>query len=320
MKAIRISILIFTIILFANVAIAENYPCRPVKVIVPFSEGSATDIIARQLSNELAKIWGQPVTCENIPGRGGTIGAGIIAKAPSDGYTLFIHGAFTINPFFYENLPYEPLKDFTDIAPLAKQPLALVVSPTSNIKSVSALIAEAKANPGQLKYGSPGTGSAAHLTAEKFKIMAGVRVDHLPFKGGPETVAATNSGQVVFSFLPFAFAQKSAESGQLIILGVTSIQRTNLMPEVPTIAEEGLANFEYNHWWGLWAPAKLAAHVLGKIEKDVARALNAPELQKKFANIGAEPFIMNSSEFTKFVRSEMHSVENIAKEAGVKPE
>jgi len=320
MKVISIAMIIFSIVWCGDVSSAEDYPNKPVKIIIPFSEGSATDIIARQLGKELSKLWGQPVIGENLHGKGGTVAAGIVAKAPPDGYLLFIHGAFTINPFFYDNLPYNPLKDFTDIAPLARQPLALVVGSTSKITSVSALIAEAKAKPGELKYGSPGTGSAAHLTAEKFKIMAGIRMDHLPFKGGPETVAATNAGQVVFSFLPFTFAKKSADAGKLKVLGITSIQRASSMPEVPTIMEEGLAGFEYNHWWGLWAPAKLPANVLEKIEKGVTRSLNTPELHKQFMNIGAEPMHMNSDEFTKFVRSEMISIENIAREAGIKPE
>jgi tripartite-type tricarboxylate transporter receptor subunit TctC len=298
---------------------AQDYPTKPVKVIVPFSAGSATDTIALAVSKKLSEIWGQPVVTENVPGKGGTIGASAVAKAPSDGYTLFVYGAFAISPFFHSNLPYDPLKDFTDIAPLVRQPLVLVVGPSVGIKSMSGLIAVAKSKPGQLKFGSPGTGSAAHLTAEKFRLVAGINMGHVPYKGGPETVKATNAGDVIFSFLPMALAKKTVKKGKLLALGVTSMQRSRAMPEVPTIAEAGLAGFEFSLWWGLWAPAAIPISVVDKIEKDVARSLATSELRKLFSKLGAEPMSMTSSEFAKFVRSEMESVARTVKEAGIKP-
>ena len=320
MKIIRISMVLVAIIFFANVVNAQEYPTKPVKIIIPFSAGSATDIIARELSKKLSELWGQPVVGENLPGKGGTIAANFVAQAPPDGYTLFVHSsAYAINPSLNSNLPYDPLKDFTDIAPLVRQPLALVVAPSAGIKSISALIALAKSKPGQLKFGSPGTGSAAHLTAEKFRLATGIDMEHVPFKGGPETVAAIDNRKVIFSFLPVAFAKKSVAKGKLIALGVTSLQRTSAMPDVPTIAEEGLAGFEYNHWWGLWGPAAIPSSIVNQIEKDVAKSLVTPELRKLFSRIGAEPMSMSSSEFAKFVRNKMNSVERIAKKAGIKP-
>lgn len=320
MKIIRISMVLVAIIFFANVVNAQEYPTKPVKIIIPFSAGSATDIIAREVSKKLSELWGQPVVGENIPGKGGTVAANFVAQAPPDGYTLFVHSsAYAINPSLNSNLPYDPLKDFTDIAPLVRQPLALVVAPSAGIKSISALIALAKSKPGQLKFGSPGTGSAAHLTAEKFRLATGIDMEHVPFKGGPETVAAINNREVIFSFLPVAFAKKSVAKGKLIALGVTSLQRTSAMPDVPTIAEEGLAGFEYNHWWGLWGPAGIPSSIVNQIEKDVAKSLVTPELRKLFSRIGAEPMSMSSSEFAKFVRNKMNSVERIAKKAGIKP-
>ena len=300
---------------------AQDYPTKPVKVIIPFSAGSATEIIARGVSKQLSELWGQPVVGENLSGKGGTVAASVVAQAPPDGYTLFMHSsAYVINPSLNSNLPYNPSRDFTDIAPLVRQPLALVVDPSSGIKSVSALIALVKSKPGQLKFGSPGTGSAAHLTAEKFRLATGINIEHVPFKGGPETVAAINAREVIFSFLPMAFAKKSVGKGKLLVLGVTSMQRSSAMPTVPTIAEEGLAGFEYNHWWGLWGPADIPANVVDKIEKDVALSLATPELRKLFSKIGAEPMSMTSAEFAKFVRNEMESVARIAQEAGIKPE
>jgi tripartite-type tricarboxylate transporter receptor subunit TctC len=203
------------IIFFANLANAQEYPTKRVKIIIPFSAGSATDIIARELSKKLSELWGQPVVGENLPGKGGTVAANFVAQAPPDGYTLFVHGAYVINPSFYSNLPYDPSKDFTDIVPLVRQPLALVVSPSSGIKSISALIALAKSKPGQLKFGSPGTGSAAHLTALKFILATGINIEHFPYKGGPETVAGINKREVTFSFLPVAFAKKAVDKGKL---------------------------------------------------------------------------------------------------------
>ena len=320
MKIISKLMVLVAILCFATETNAQDYPTKPVKVIIPFSAGSATDIIARGVSKELSEMWGQAVVGENLPGKGGTVAASAVAQAPPDGYTLFVHAAYVINPSFYSNLPYDPSKDFTDIVPLVRQPLALIVGPSSGIKTVSALIALVKSKPGQLKFGSPGTGSAAHLTAEKFRLETGINIEHVPFKGGPETVAATNGEKVTFSFLPVAIAKKSADKGKLVVLGVTSVQRASTMPEVPTIAEEGLAGFEYNHWWGLWAPAGIPASIVDKIEKDVARSLATPELRKLFSKIGAEPMNMTSTEFAKFVHNEMESVARIVKEAGIKPE
>jgi tripartite-type tricarboxylate transporter receptor subunit TctC len=321
MKITSISMVLAAIMCFVTQAVAQDYPTKPVKVIIQFSAGSATDIIARGVSKKLSEIWGQPLVCENLPSKGGTDAARAVAQAPPDGYTLFVHSsAYVINPSFYSNLPYDPSKDFTDIAPLARQPLALVVGPSSGIKSVSALIALAKSNPGQLKFGSPGTGTAAHFTALKFGLATGINIEHVPFKGGPETIAATNSEKVAFSFLPVAIAKKSAGKGKLIVLGVTSIQRSSAMPKVPTIAEEGLAGFEYNLWWGLWGPAGIPSSIVNQIEKDVAKSLVTPELRKLFSKIGAEPMNMTSAEFKKFVHNEMESVARTVKEAGIKTE
>lgn len=307
-------------ICFATAAYAQDYPTKQVNVIIPFSAGSATDLIAREVSKKLSEIWGQRVIGENISGSGGTIAASFASQALPDGYTLFLHSsAYVINPSLNSNLPYDPLKDFVDIAPLVRQPLALVVSPSSGIKSISALIALVKSKPGILKFGSPGTGSAAHLTAEKFKLATGIDIEHVPFKGGPETVAAINSREVIFSFLPVVFAKKAVDKNKLIALGVTSLQRTGAMPETPTIAEAGLAGFEYSHWWGIWAPATLPVSIAEKIAKDVAYSLTTPELKKLFLKIGVEPMKMTSAEFAQFVRNEMESVAGIVKKAGIQP-
>jgi tripartite-type tricarboxylate transporter receptor subunit TctC len=319
MKTVRI-ITAFAITMCLTIDVgAQDYPKKPVKVIIPFSAGSATDVIARGVSKKLSEMWGQQVVAENLPGNGSTIATSAVVKAAPDGYTLLVDGAFAVNPSFHSNLPYDPLKDFTHITPLVRQPLALVVSPSAGIKSVSHLIAAAKSKPGQLKFGSPGTGSAAHLTAEKFRLMAGLNMGHVPYKGGAEVTTATNAGDVIFSFLPVAFAKNSAEKGKLLVLGVTSVQRASAMPEVPTISEAGLAGFEYNHWWGLWGPAAIPTSVVDKIGKDVTRSFATPELRKLISKLGVEPMSMTSPEFAKFVRSEIESVARTVKETGMKP-
>lgn len=302
---------------FASPAAAQTYPSKPIEIIIPFSAGSATDTLARTLATELTKHWGQPVNGVNIPGKGGVVAAGKVAKALPDGYTLFIHGAFTINPSFHSNLSYDSSEDFTNIAPLVRQSLALLVSPSSTIKSVSTLIASAKDESSQLKFGSPGKGSAAHLAAEKFCLDANIKMKHVPYKGGPEVIQALNVGEVVFSFLPASIAKKFAEKNKVRVLAVTSRQRANILPDVPSISEVGLNDFEYNHWWGIWAPKGVADDLLVKLETDLQLVVATPELQKLFEQIGAEPMSMTSPEFSKFVSSEMESMKHLVQEAGI---
>lgn len=316
MKNIKI-IVATACMLVAATAIADDYPSEPVRVMIPFSAGSATDTIARGLCDVLSEMWGVPVEGENLAGKGGLIATEKVAEENADGYTLLVHGAFAINPFFHTDVSYDPTMDFTHISPLATQPLALVVSPSSRVRSISALIALAKASPGRLQYGSPGTGSAAHLTAEKFLLEAGIRLNHVPFKGGPETLAATRAEEVTFSFLPLAFAKKSAAGGTLKVLGVTSVQRASALPDIPTISEDGLTGFEYNHWWGLWAPAGLADHVITRLETDVAAALQTDLIRELYAKIGADVMSMPVAEFENFVLAELETIEDIVARAGI---
>ncbi|MFZ6006917.1 MAG: tripartite tricarboxylate transporter substrate binding protein [Nitrospirota bacterium] len=315
-------LMVFVIGLCLTVAaFAQDYPSKQVTVIVPYTEGSATDVIARIVSKKLSELWGQSVVVENRAGAGGTTGAGVVAKAPSDGYTLLISSSsHVVAPALYATLPYDPQKSFVDIAPLARQPFALVVGPTAGVKSVSELIAMLKAKPGQLKFGSAGTGSAAHLVAEKFKSAAGIDVAHVPFKGGPEANADTIAGKVTFWFPPVAMSLKPVKEGKLLALGVTSAKRASELPDVPTIAEAGLAGFEDNVWWGIWAPAGIPDGVANKLAKDVARAIASPDLREQFTKQGFEPMSMTSEEFAKFVRNEMEAAARIAKAAGIKPQ
>ncbi|NTW58362.1 MAG: tripartite tricarboxylate transporter substrate binding protein [Nitrospirae bacterium] len=314
-------IMVFVVALcFPVAAFAEDYPTKPVKIVVPYTEGSATDVIARIVSKKLSGMWGQPMTVENKPGAGGTTGAGAVSKASPDGYTLLVHSSsHAINLALYENLPFT-LKDFTDIAPLASQPMVIFVSSTAGVKNVSELIAAAKAKPGELKFGTPGTGSTAHLAAELFKSMVGINAVHVPFTGGPEVIAAMKEGNITYAFLPLAITMKGVREGKLRALGVTSTKRSNELPDVPTIEESGLKGYKMTVWWGIWTPAGVPSTVKDKLVKDVASALASPDLMEQFKKSAFEPMSMTPEKFTGFVQSEREAAARIIKEAGIKPQ
>lgn len=229
----------------ATGAFAQGYPTKPVRVIVPFTAGSGVDVVARMVGSKLSEFWGQPVTVENHVGAGGSLGAGLVAKSPPDGYTLLINStSHAVNAALYASLPYDPLKDFVAVAPLVAQPYVLVAGPSAGVRTVSELIAAAKANPGQLKFASAGTGSGTHMVAEKFKVAANIDVVHVPNKGGPEANADATSGRVTYWFPPIALALTQVRDGKLVALGVSSARRSSLLPDVPAIAEAGLGGFE----------------------------------------------------------------------------
>jgi len=315
------TLMVFAIAMCFTVgALAQDYPTKPVKVICPFTEGSATDVFARIVSKKLSELWGQQVMVENRVGAGGMVGADAVAKSAPDGYTLLINSsAHTANSALYSKLPYDPQQDFVEIAPIATQPFVLVVGQSAGVKSVSELIAMAKAKPGQIKFGSAGTGSGTHFCAEKFKLAAGIDVVHVPYKGGPEANADTIAGKVTCWFPPVAMALKNVKEGKLIALGVTSAKRTSALPDVQTMAEAGV-NLEDANWFGMWAPAGIPAAVSDKLAKDVERAVASPDVREQLTKLGAEPMSMTRAEFARFVRSETEAAARVVKEAGIKPQ
>jgi len=303
----------------ASVSSAQSWPTKPVRVIVPFTAGSATDILARTFGQKLQEMWGQAVVVENRPGAGGTIGAGIVAHAPPDGYTLLVHSAgFAVNPWIYQGLNYDTAKDFTDISPLCGQPNVLVVAPSSGIKSVADLIAQAKQKPGQLNFASAGTGSGTHVNAEKFKVATGIDVVHVPYKGTPEALTDTMAGRVTYFFSPISAALPLLKDGKLVALGVSSTQRSSVLKDVPTIAESGLKDFDYNLWVALFGPAGMPADLVERINRDVQRAMQSPEVKERFANLGAEAMPMSVAEFKSFVHDELEVNRKIVQAAGIK--
>lgn len=302
----------------ASGASAQDFPTKQVTVIVPYSKGSATDNFARMVGEQLSARWKQPVVVDNLPG---PAGKDAVAKAAPDGYTLFVDSSsYVIGPAMSQAQEGDPFKALVEIAAFARQPFALVVGPTAGVKSVSELVAAAKAKAGEMKYGSPGFGSAAHLVAERFSSVAGFKARVAQYKGGPEVNVDTTAGVVTYWFAPVAMAVKDVKEGRLTALAVTSSKRSGVLPDVPTMAEAGVKGFEDAVWWGLWAPANISASAKARLVKDVAGVLSVPELREKFLKIGAEPLTMTPEEFSKFVRAEYDATARIVKEAGIKPQ
>ena len=291
---------------------------KPVRIVVPFTAGSATDILARTVGQKLSELWGQPVVIDNRPGAGGTIGAAIVAKSPGDGYTLLVHSAaHAYNPAIYSKLPYDTVKDFVEIVPLAGQPNVLVVAPATGIKTVADLVNAAKQKPGALNFASAGNGSGTHINGEKFKLAAGIDVVHIPYKGTPEALTDTMAGRVTYFFSPISAALPQVREGKLTALAVSTAKRSSVLPNVPTIAESGLPGFDYNLWVGVFAPAGTPADLVEKINRDVQGALATPEMKERLAALGADAMPMTPAEFTKFVHGEIGESGKVIKAAGI---
>ncbi len=300
---------------------AQAYPSKAVHVIISFPPGSSTDIVGRIITQKLSEYWGQPVPTENRGGAGGTIAAAAVAKAAPDGYTLLIDSsAHSVSPAIYAKLPFDTLKDFVEIAPLAGQPNVLVTLPGSKIKSVADLVADAKANPGRINFASAGIGSGTHLNLEKFKLVTGVDVTHIPYKGTTEVVTDLLGGRVEYYFAPISAALSNIRDGKLRAIAVSSAKRSGSLPDVPTVAESGVPGFEFTLWFGVWGPAGMPADVVDKISKDVNRALADPGVRDRLAKLGNDPMNMTPAEFGQFVRREVADYARVIKAAGIKPQ
>ena len=302
----------------------QDYPTRPVRVIEPFGAGGGPDLVARALSPKLSELWGQPVTVENHPGAGSTAAPALVAKSPADGYTLLVNtSAQAYSAALLRNLPYDPLKDFIPVAPLTSQPYVIVASKLSRIATVAELVAAAQAKPGELKFGTTGMGTGTHIGLEEFNLAAGIKAVHVPAGPGEaiaDVIANTVAGRTTYMMSPIQFALADIRAGKLVALGVTTKKRSSLLPEVPTIAEAGVAGFDYRIWYGVWAPVGTPAGVVDKLAKDIARALAAPDLRNWMAKHGAEPITMAQPEFARFVLSESERAARIIKDAGIKPQ
>jgi len=302
-------------------AAAQGFPTKPVRLIIAFTPGSSIDIVGRAVAAKLSEFWGQPVVAENRAGAGGSIGSAVVVKSAPDGYTLLANSsAHVANPSIYASLPYDTLKDFTNLAPLAGGPNVLIVGPGTGWKSFADFLAAAKANPGKLNFSSAGVGSATHFNLEKLKLMAGIEVTHVPYKGTPEAIADTIAGRVCCYLAPINAALPHVRGGRAVALAVSSAKRSILLPDVPTIAQAGVPGFDYTLWVGLWGPPGMPADVVEKINKDVNRALSSPDLAERLTNLGTLPMSMSPVEFTRFVRSEVEDTARVLKAAGIKPQ
>ena len=313
-----------TIALIATSAAAQPYPAKVVRLLVPFSAGSGSDTIGRIYAGGLSEVFGQQVILENRAGAAGNIGAEIAARAPADGYTLFmVNMAHAVNVSMYRKLTYDPIRDFTPVSMLATGPAILVVHPSLPVKSVKELVALAKARPGAINHSSAGVGTFTFLAAEMFKRQAGVDMLHVPYRAGGEALTAVLSGETSVYFSPAAGALPQMKQGRLRPLAVTSAKRISLMPELPTVAESGYANmakFESGNWYGIVVPAKTPRDIIDRAHKASVSALSNPAINKRLSDLGFVLIGNSPEEFAAYFRSEIDAWGKIVRDLNLKAE
>ncbi len=303
-------------------AAAQAFPSKPLKIIVPYSPGGTTDLLARLVGQKLSERFGQPVIVDNKPGANGMIGSDFVAKSPPDGYTLGIAspGSHAANAALYKTMTYDIVKDFTPVTLAVSAPMLLVVHPSLNVNSVKELVAAAKAKPGEISYASGGSGSSQHLAMEQFKMMAGIDMTHVPYKGSaaayPDLLGGTVKTQI--DVLPTALPPSKA--GRLKMLATGSAKRLALLPDVPTIAESGVAGYEANAWYGFVAPPNLPKAVLDRLHAEIVRALREPDVVEKLTTAGVIVVASTPQEFAAHIKTEIEKSAKIVKAANIKPD
>ena len=294
------------------------YPNRPIRVIVPFAAGSTTDIIARAIADKMGASMGQTLIIDNRGGASGTIGQAAVASAAPDGYTIMIHSSsHTVSPSTFAKLPFDTLADFAGVTPISSTPNVLVIAPSKNIKTLQDLLTAAKAKPGSMNFASAGQGSATHLNAEKFKLAAKIDAINIPFKGSAEAVTEVLSGRVDYYFSPIAPVIGQIKSGQLLALAVGSPKRASVLPNVPTTAEAGVPGSEFNFWIGMMAPGKTPKDIINRLNDEVVKALNTPEVKERFAVLGADAWTLKPEQFDAYIREEIKTNAVLVKAAGL---
>jgi tripartite-type tricarboxylate transporter receptor subunit TctC len=301
-------------------AAAQDYPNRPVRLIIPFPPGGSNDVVGRMIGTQLAERLGKQVVVDNRAGAGGVVGTELAANAPKDGYTLLIVSiAHAVNPWLYK-LPYDPIKAFTPISVLASGPNVVAAHPSLPVNSIKDLVALTKQKPGEVQYASAGVGTFQHLGAELFKLEAGVNMLHVPFKGGGPAMIDVIGGHTKLLFSSLVQTTPHIRSGKLKALGTGGSKRSSVLPEVPTVAEAGVPTYEAVNWWGVVAPVGTPAPIIERLHKAVQEVQNSPEVQKQFASEGAEIVRMSSAEFGDFMVKEMTKWGRVVKEGGIKAE
>ena len=304
----------------ATLAQAQAWPSKPIKWIVPFAPGGTTDILARTVSEKLSPALGVPVIIENKPGAGGGVGATFVAKAPADGYTIMggTISTHAINASLYKDLPYDPVKDFVPITMIARVPNMLDVNPGVPAKDVKELIVLLKANPGKYTFASSGNGTSQHLSGELFKTMAGVDMQHIPYKGSPPALQDVVGGQVTMTFDNITTAWPLAKAGKLKALAVTTAKRSEVAPDVPTLAESGLAGFEVGSWQGVFAPAGTPPAIVKRLNAEIVKILAMPDVREKLGALGAEIVADSPEDFAAIVKAEGVKWAEVVKKSGAK--
>jgi tripartite-type tricarboxylate transporter receptor subunit TctC len=303
----------------ASSAQAQDWPSRTVTIVVPLAAGSASDIVSRVVADQLSKQLKATFIVENRPGAGGTVGAGTVARAAPDGYTMLAYGALSTAQAMYAKLPYDTLNDFIPVIALGQQAQAITTAPSKGYKTLADLIKAGKAKPGALNYSSAGVGSASHFAAERLMVAAGFTAQHIPFKGSGESLREIVAGRVDFSIQSFATTVPLIQQGTLVPLAVSAHKRSALVPNVPTTIEAGLpAESVYVFYTGVYLPAKTPRAIVDKLHDEMAKALQASEVQARLKKLGVEPLSMSVAEFGKFFREEVDSTVRLAKTAGIK--
>jgi tripartite-type tricarboxylate transporter receptor subunit TctC len=298
---------------------AQSYPSRPIRLIVPITAGSGTDVLTRALADRLTVALGQPVVVENRPGAGGAVGATFVSKAAPDGYTLLAtSSALTVAPAIYPNLSYDPIADLAGVTLIADLGAALVTSPSKPFKTLRELVAQAKARPGQIIYGSSGTGSASHLTSEKFRTAAGFEGVHVPYRGAPEAITDAMTGRIDFLSSPLAAALPLIKDNKLVALAVPATKRSSLLPDVPTIIEAGVPFASYETWVGVLAPKNTPRDVVNRLNLEIVTALQTPELRAQIAATSSDARFTTPEAFDALIKDEVVANRALAQAAGIR--
>ncbi len=320
LRALTIGAVALLAIAWCTLAFADNYPSRPIRLIIPFPPGGSNDVVGRIVANQLGQKLGQTVFVDNRAGAGGVVGTDVAAKAAPDGYTrLVISIAHAVDPFIYKE-PYDPIKDFAPVAILATGTNVLTVNPTVPVHSVKELIDLAKAKPGFLNYASAGIGSFQNLSGELFKVMAGVDIVHVPYKGGGPSMLAVIAGEAQVMFSSIVQTVPNIEGGRLHALATGGAKRSPIMPNLPTIAEAGVPGYVASDWWGILAPAGTPAPIIAKLHGAIEEVLNSDDTKKNLDQQGASPLHMSTAEFGAYIKSEMTKWGPVVTKAGIKAE
>jgi tripartite-type tricarboxylate transporter receptor subunit TctC len=303
----------------AGAATAQKYPTKPVRMLVPFTPGSQTDILARWMGEKVTEASGQQVVVDNRPGAGGTIASQYVLAANPDGHTLMmVSTGHAGNATLYSKLPYDTVKDFSGVTRVASVPNLLVVPPSLGVKSVKELIALAKTKPGQFNFSSAGVGSGTQINGEMFKVVTGIEVTHVPFKGAPEALNETIAGRVQFCFTPILVAAGQVKAGRVIALAVSTAKRSSMFPDLPTVAEAGVAGFDYDQWYGLLASAQTPRPLLKVVNREMVRVLTLPEIRDRMLTQGATPTPTTPEAFDAFIRTEVKRFAKVLIAAGAR--